>query len=280
MGEAAPAVTAGDPLAVFRDLRDRTLRDGAPSGSGPLDALFIAESLQVVQRVLGSGLTVERVVVSAHGRQRLGAALDPLGDRVHVLPDEELAGLAGFPVHRGVLAAVHRPAELAPADVLRGARTVAVLEDLNDPENLGALIRSAVALGIDGLLLSPRCTDPLYRRTVRVSMGEVLRLPWARLRPWPDGLRDLPANGFPLVGLSSDGTVPLARWAAGLAAGERVALLLGGEANGLSAGARVHCSTTVRITMRTASDSLNVAAAAAIAFHAAARLGEPDGPAG
>jgi tRNA G18 (ribose-2'-O)-methylase SpoU len=191
---------------------------------------------------------------------------------VHVLAEHELAGLAGFPVHRGVLAAVHRPPGASPADVLREARSVAVLEDLNDPENLGALIRSAVALGIDGLLLSPRCTDPLYRRTVRVSMGEVLRLPWARLDPWPAALGGVRDAGFRLAGLCGDGALPLGRWAAAVGPEERVALLLGGEAGGLSAAARAQCTDTVRIPMRPGSDSLNVAAAAAIAFHAAGRL--------
>jgi tRNA G18 (ribose-2'-O)-methylase SpoU len=253
---AAPG--AEDPLAVFRAVRDRTLRDGPDQG------VFVAESLHVVRRVIESGLIVERVVVTPHGADRLADVLVAVTGPVHVMAEAELSELAGFPVHRGVLAAVRRPPERSVASVLDGARTVAVLEDLNDQTNLGAIIRSASALGVDGLLLSPRCGDPLYRRTVRVSMGEALVLPWARVARWPDGLAELRSAGFSIVGLTTDAATAVGEWDPGPAP---VAVVLGSEADGLSGDARRACDVVVRIAMRPGRDSLNVAAAAAIAFH-------------
>lgn len=255
-----------DPLAVFRDLRDRTLRDA--------EQLFIAESLHVVERVLTTtALEVERVVCTDAAAGRLGRALAavPAG-RVHVVARARLAELAGYDVHRGVLAAVRRPPSATIDEVLAGARLVAVLEDLTDPENLGALVRSASALGVDGLLLSPRCTDPLYRRTVRVSMGEVLHLPFARVEAWPEGLATLAGRGWCTVGLSGDGAATVDQLPT-LAAGRPLALVLGSEADGLSAGARRACEHLARIPMRPGVDSLNVTAAAAIAFHRAGAAG-------
>lgn len=274
-----------DPLALFRDLRDRVLRDqGERAGGGP--GLFIAESRHVVRRVVQLGLTVERAVVTPAAAAALRDVLGALPDGVvHVLEPARLEALAGYDVHRGVLAAVRRPPDRTPAEVVRGARLVAVLEDLTDQENLGAIVRSAAALGVDALLLSPRCADPLYRRTVRVSMGESVRLPFARLAPWPDGLGELRDRGWCVVGLSGDGehtvgalgalaaapdpanTAP-DRIAAG--APRPLALVLGSEADGVSPEARARCEALVRIPMRPGVDSLNVAAAAAIAFHRAA----------
>jgi tRNA G18 (ribose-2'-O)-methylase SpoU len=146
-----------------------------------------------------------------------------------------------------------------------------VLEGLNDQENLGALARSALALGIDGLLLDPTCCDPLYRRVVRVSMGNVLHLPFARIDPWPHGLDRIRAAGFTVVALTTDPSAEPIE-SAGLAHLDRVAVLLGAEGPGLSAGALAHADRRVWIRQRFDVDSLNVGHAAAIAFHA---LGEP-----
>lgn len=259
----APAGEPGDdPLAVFRDLRERTVRDQHD--------LFIAESRHVVERVLvATDLDVVRVVCTAAAAERLAGGLARVpAERISVLAPDRLAALAGYDVHRGVLAAVRRPPARSPEHVLAGARLVAVLEDLTDPENLGALARSASALGVGGLLLSERCTDPLYRRTVRVSMGEVLRLPFARLAPWPDALARLRDRGWCTIGLSGDGGHRIEQLGP-LAAGRPLALVLGSEADGLSSGARRGCEHLVRIPMRPGVDSLNVAAAAAIAFHQA-----------
>lgn len=260
---------ASDPLGVFRDLRDRTLRNHDPSrDEATQHGLFVAESLLVVRRVIELGLVVEQLVLTPHAAQRLGDVLSAVTGTVHVMAEAELSGIAGFPVHRGALAAVRRPAERSAAEVLVGARTLAVLEDLTDQTNLGAIIRSASALGVDAVLLSPRCVDPLYRRTVRVSMGEALVLPWARVRCWPAGLTELRDAGFGLVGLTTDASRRLDQVSTTVSATQGpVAVLLGGEADGLSDAARAHCDVTARIAMRRGRDSLNVAAAAAIAFH-------------
>jgi tRNA G18 (ribose-2'-O)-methylase SpoU len=252
-----------DPrLGPFLRLTDAALRAGhvAP---GPL---FIAESLQVVRRVLSSGMVVRAVVVTPAAFGRLA---DDLRRRAPTTPTylverHVLAAAAGFDVHRGVLAAVERPPAVAVDAIVAGAGSLlGVLEGINDQENLGAIFRNAAALGVGGLLLCPRCCDPLYRRTVRVSMGEVLSVPWARVEPWPGGLDAVRGAGFVLEALTPAGAQPIAAGAAG----ERVAVLLGSEAHGLSPEALAAADRRVAIPMRPGVDSLNVAAASAIAFH-------------
>lgn len=261
----------GDPaLDPFRSLTDAQWRRAGhgpfTAGRGPFAAehgLFIAESLHVVQRVLQlCGDAVRAVVVTPHAEARLGAWLERSAGPVLVVAPELLAAVAGFDVHRGVLAAVARPEPRRAEELLASARRIAVLEDLTDQVNLGALFRSASALGIDAVLLSPRCADPLYRRTVRVSMGEVLRLPYATIAPWPDGLALLATHGFELVALSPAGDKAMRP----PPSSARVAVLLGSEADGVSPGALAAADRSVRIAMVAGVDSLNVAAAGAIAF--------------
>lgn len=255
---ADPDDAALDP---FRNLTDAQWRRSAEAAEG----LFLAESLHVVRRVLEHcPQDVHTVVVTPHAADRLADVLDAAAGTVLVAEPALLAVVAGFDVHRGVLAAVRRPPAADPDRLIAGARRLALLEDLTDQANLGALFRSASALGIDAVLLSPRCADPLYRRTVRVSMGEVLRLPWARLDPWPDGFERLHRHGFEVLALTPSGTEPPVapqRQA-------RVAVLLGSEADGLSDAALAAADRRVRIPMRPGIDSLNAAAAAAIAFAA------------
>jgi tRNA G18 (ribose-2'-O)-methylase SpoU len=150
--------------------------------------------------------------------------------------------------------------------VLSGANRIAVLEDINDHENLGVIFRSAGSLGVDAVLLSPRCCDPLYRRSVRVSMGHVLAVPWTRLEPWPEALATLTGAGFSLAAFTpaADAT-PLTDWAP--APGERVGVLLGAEGPGLSPAALAAARCRLTIPMRRPEDSLNVGSAAAIAFY-------------
>jgi tRNA G18 (ribose-2'-O)-methylase SpoU len=168
------------------------------------------------------------------------------------------------------VAVAERPEARQPEDVLAGAEVVAVLEGVNDRENLGAVARSAVALGVDALLLSPDCADPLSRRSIRVSMGHVLTLPLARLAPWPQALASLRADGWAVVALTPRvDAAPLAAVLAGEP--DRVALLLGAEGPGLSAGALGAVTLPARIPMVPGIDSLNVSHAAAIAFAAAGR---------
>jgi tRNA G18 (ribose-2'-O)-methylase SpoU len=186
---------------------------------------------------------------------------------VLVADQPTLRAVAGFPVHRGVLAAAERWPAPPVAEMVAGARRIAVLEDINDHENLGVIFRCAGSLGLDAVLLSPRCCDPLYRRSVRVSMGHVLAVPWTWLEPWPDGIAALRRGGFTLAALTpAADSEPLGGWTP--APGERVAVLLGAEGPGLSPAVLAGADRRLRIPMRSAADSLNVASAAAIAFYA------------
>ncbi|OMH33041.1 RNA methyltransferase [Tersicoccus sp. Bi-70] len=237
----------------------------------PVEGLYIAESPTVVRRALAAGHRPRSFFLA-------DAWLDDLGDVLDAHPEAPayvgapavLEAITGFHLHRGALAAMHRP-EPVPVDrLLAGARRVAVAEDIVDHTNLGAVFRSAAALDVDAVLLSPRCADPLYRRSVRVSMGTVFQVPWARLTAWPDGLASLKDAGFATAALALDdraqdldvavvdGT-PLPQL-------DRLALVLGTEGAGLSTDAIAACDAVVRIPMSGGVDSLNVAAAAAVAF--------------
>lgn len=200
---------------------------------------------------------------------------DVPGDDVPVYVAEEpvLEAITGFHVHRGALAAMHRPALPSVAHVLAGARggagarRVAVLEDVVDHTNVGAAFRSAAALGVDAVLVTPRCADPLYRRSVRVSMGTVFQVPWTRVDPWPDGVDVLRGEGFAVASLAlSDDAITLDELAADPP--ERLALVLGAEGHGLKPRTVAASDLVVRIPMAGGVDSLNVAAAAAVAFWA------------
>jgi tRNA G18 (ribose-2'-O)-methylase SpoU len=261
-------VTGPDDPRVddYRDLHDaRARRRLETGGDGP--GFFVAEGAHAVERLLASGRRIRSVLLD---RIRLEALADPLArlDAPLLLADRPtLRAVAGFPVHRGVLAAADRWPLPDPSAVLEGAGRVAVLEDINDHENLGVIFRSAGSLGLDAVLLSPRCCDPLYRRSVRVSMGHVLAVPWTRLEPWPAGLTSLRRAGFSLAALTpAADAAPLAAWSP--APGERVAVLLGAEGPGLSPGALAAADRRLTIPMRGPADSLNVGSAAAIAFYA------------
>ena len=173
--------------------------------------------------------------------------------------------ITGFHLHRGALAAMQRPVLPTLAEVLDGARRVLVLEDVVDHTNVGAVFRSAAALGVDAVLVTPRCADPLYRRSIRVSMGTVFQVPWTRIDPWPGGVADLrgarasPPRRWP----STDDSVGLDELAADPP--ERLALVLGTEGDGLSRRTIAAVDVTVRIPMAGGVDSLNVAAAGAVA---------------
>ena len=186
--------------------------------------------------------------------------------------------ITGFHLHRGALAAMHRPELPSVADVLagarggQGARRVAVLEDIVDHTNVGAIFRSAAGLGVDAVLVTPSCADPLYRRSVRVSMGTVFQVPWTRLPAWPAGVETLREAGFTVAALAlSDDSVDLDTFAADLnARGEegRAAMVLGAEGDGLARATVEAADVVVRIPMAGEVDSLNVAAASAVAFWA------------
>lgn len=258
---------ADDPrLEDYVGLRDPVLRRTREATAG----LFIAEGHLVVERLLASRFPVRSVLVTERGLRVLLPALQQADVTVHLVGAAVARAVTGYDVHRGVLASGQRLALPDPAEVLAGARVVLVLEDLTDQANLGALFRNAAALGADAVLLSPRCCDPLYRRSVRVSMGAVLTVPFAYVEPWPEGLGALAEHGFTLVGLTPDPAAePLDVVAGQLVAGTggRVALLLGSEGPGLSRAARAASNRCVRIAMEPGVDSLNVATAAAVALH-------------
>jgi len=242
----------------FRDLTAADRRPDRPGGRG----LVIAEGVVVVRRLLDSPYPVRSLL----GVPRRLAELDlsAVDAPAYAVDADTMARIVGFHLNRGVLAVADRAPTPSVADLSHG-RLLAVLEGVNDHENLGALFRNAAALGVDAVLLGPRCADPLYRRSVRVSMGHVLRVPFAPLpEPWPGVLATLDRTVVALT--PAPDAVPLA--VAGLA-GRRVALLLGAEGPGLSEEALRAAHLRVRIPMATGVDSLNVATAAAVAFHAA-----------
>jgi tRNA G18 (ribose-2'-O)-methylase SpoU len=248
-----------DRLGDYRALTDLELR----TRWEPPNGLFIAEGELVLRRALRAGYAPRSYLVDA----KRSAQLDDLpGDApVYAATPQVLEQATGFHVHRGVLASFHRLPLLAADEVLATARRVAILEDVNNHTNIGAVFRGAAALGIDAVLLSPTCADPLYRRSVRVSMGEVFAVPYARLEPWPDGLERVRAAGFTVLALTpAPDAVPMQKLDVSQRA--RAALLLGAEGPGLSRHALAASDVPVRLPMRRGVDSLNVAAAAAVAF--------------
>jgi len=249
----------------FRDLTHSDRRPDRPGGRG----LVIAEGVVVVRRLLGSPYPLRSVLGVPRRIAELANDLADFDVPAYETDADTMATAVGFHLNRGVLAVADRAPEPDPADLLRDARVVAVLEGVNDHENLGSLFRNAAALGVDAVLLGPRCSDPLYRRSVRVSMGHVLRVRFGPLGgEWPASLKVLRDNGFRVAALTpgADAT-PIG--AAGLL-GERVALLLGAEGPGLTDEALAAADIRVRIPMASGVDSLNVATAAAVAFHAVA----------
>ena len=254
---------ADERIADFRDLVAGDRRPGAPRGTGPV----IVEGVPAVRRLLASTYRV-RAVLGVPGRL---AGLDlPPGVPAYEADKWVLSEVIGFRLTRGVLASADRRPAADVDDLLTGPdpaapRRLAVLEALNDAENLGSIARSAVALGIDGLLLDPRCADPLYRRAVRVSMGHVLSLPFAVLEDWPAGLARLHDAGYLTVALTpAPDAVDLAD--VDPRGHPRTAVLLGAEGPGLTEAAQRVARVRARIPMRDGVDSLGVAAAAAVAF--------------
>jgi tRNA G18 (ribose-2'-O)-methylase SpoU len=258
-----------DDYRQLHDARARRLME-RPGDDSP--GFFVAEGAHALQRLLASGRPLRSVLVDPVRLEALAADLAGLDAPVLVAGQPTLRAVAGFPVHRGVLAAADRWVLPDPAEVLARAERIAVLEDINDHENLGLIFRSAGSLGVDAILLSPRCCDPLYRRSVRVSMGHVLSVPWTRLEPWPEAVGLVAGAGFTLVAFTPAADAePLTGWRP--APGERVAVLLGAEGPGLSPTALAAAHRRLKIPMRRAEDCLNVGSTAAIAFYALTATG-------
>lgn len=256
-------MSAGDErLSPYANLTDVELRRRIEPERG----LYIAEGAKVIARAIGAGHSPISVLVS----ERWLASVSPLvapTTPILVASEQELEAITGFNVHRGALAAMSRPELPTVPDLVRDARRVVVLEGIVDHTNIGAMFRSVAGLGADAVIVSPTCADPLYRRSIKVSMGTVFQVPWTRAEDWPGVLDELREAGFAVAGLAlSADAVALQDYAKGTP--NRVALLLGAEGDGLSRAALAAVDTVVTIPMAGGVDSLNVGAAAAVAMWA------------
>jgi tRNA G18 (ribose-2'-O)-methylase SpoU len=277
-------------LADYVRLTDVHLRRSLESGHG----LFVAEGEKVIRHAIGAGYRVRSLLVTPERLAGLAEAAGSCPAPVYVVSPQVAESLTGYRVHRGALASMERRPLRALADVLHGTRRIVVLgdivnhdnadsgpqhaeppqrvivlEDLVDHGNVGAVFRCAAALGVDAVILSPRCADPLYRRSVKVSMGAVFAIPYARMTDWHGGLAELRRAGFQLLALTPDqSAVPISQ----VRIGKHAALMLGSEGDGLSAhwlheADDVACIPMAPGAMAAGVDSLNVVAAAAIACH-------------
>ncbi|GAA0498878.1 RNA methyltransferase [Streptomyces sp. NPDC046215] len=271
----AELITIDDPddprLHDYTGLTDVELRRRRE----PAEGLFIAEGEKVIRRARHAGYDMRSMLLSAKWVDTMRDVIDEVPAPVYAVSPELAERVTGYHVHRGALASMQRKPLPAPADLLRDARRVAVMEKVNDHTNIGAIFRSAAALGMDAVLLSPDCADPLYRRSVKVSMGAVFSVPYARLETWPRDLETVREAGFRILALTPDEKATSFDEAAPHRL-DRVALMLGAEGEGLSARALRAADEWVRIPMALGVDSLNVGAAAAVAFYAVA-TGRPTG---
>jgi tRNA G18 (ribose-2'-O)-methylase SpoU len=270
MAQLVEVDDAHDPRLVdYRDLRDVELRKHLEAEHG----LFIAEGEKVVRRAAEAGHVARSFLMAPRWLDGLADVLDRSDAPCYVVSEQLAEQVTGFHVHRGALASLERRPLPSVSDVLAGARTVVVLEDVVDHTNVGAVFRAAAGLGVDTVLLSPRCADPLYRRSVKVAMGAVFSLPYARLDDWYDALTDVSAAGFTTVALTlADDAVEIENAVAGL---DRVALVLGAEGHGLSARWEQSADRRAVIPMAAGIDSLNVASAAAVACYVTQRRVAP-----
>ena len=263
MARFSTIADAGDVrLQPYTGLTDADHRRRLEGATGT----FVVEGVTAIRRAATSPYQLRSILVTPAKAEALAPTIEALDVDVLVADADTMAAVAGFDIHRGAVAVAARrpPAPLAALLAQRG--TLAVLEGVNDHENLGALARSAAALGVDGLVLDPTCADPLYRRCVRVSMGEILHLPFTRAGSWPAALDTIGAEGFAVVALTPQGDDDIATVAA-RCSDQPVALLLGAEGPGLSDAALAAADDRARIPMRPGVDSLNVGHAAAIALY-------------
>ena len=234
----------------------------------PARGMFIAESPKVIHRALDGGcqpvsLLMERKDIEGAAREVIARCPDI---PVYTADEELLCNLTGYHLTRGVLCAMRRPKRPGLAEICAGASRIVVLENVQNPTNVGAIFRSAAALGMDAVLLTPGCSDPLYRRSARVSMGTVFQIPWTYTDSWPEaGMAQLERLGFKTAAMAlSDDSVSIDN--PRLMAEEKLAVVLGSEGDGLTADTIAKCDYTVKIPMYHGVDSLNVAAASAVAF--------------
>jgi tRNA G18 (ribose-2'-O)-methylase SpoU len=283
-GDPIEVQDSADPrIADFVGLTDIDLRRRVETERG----LFMVEGLLAIERLLASPTFTPRsllLTAKAHERLAAGLAATSTDVPVYVAPPAVLRATVGFDLHRGAIASAHRPEPADPDGLLDRARLALVLEGVNDHENLGVLFRNAAAFGVDAVILDPTCADPLYRRSVRVSLGHVLRVPFARFAvgQWPKPLRKRAEAGWDVIALTPAGDETVHGLASGAGAGpnpetgsaRRTIVCVGAEGPGLSRAALAAATRRVRIPMAPGVDSINVGTAAAIALH---RLAAPDG---
>lgn len=242
----------------------------------PENGLYLAESEKVIRRALGAGHRPRSYLMGRRWLTDLADLVeraDADGVPVYVGADDVIEEMTGFHLHRGALASMQRPVLPSYTDLVRdaggvgGRARIAVLEDIVDHTNVGAVFRSAAALAVDAVLVTPRCADPLYRRAIRVSMGTVFQVPWTRIEQWPAGIEQLRAAGFVVAGMSlADDSITLSQLVD--RDDRRLALVFGTEGTGLTTGASSDADLRVRIPMAGGVDSLNIAASSAVAFYA------------
>ncbi|HEY9464326.1 MAG TPA: RNA methyltransferase [Vicinamibacterales bacterium] len=260
-----PIIRVDDPgdsrIAPYRNVPDPDLLIQ--------NGLFVAEGRMVVRRLIeGQRFSVRSVMVN-------DAALVPLRDvlttredlPVYLVPQAVINEITGFNIHRGCLAIAERPHPGDWRDVMRGARRAIALDRIANADNVGSVFRSAAAFGVDAVLLERTCTDPLYRKAIRTSMGAALSIPFARTDPWPEALRDLARDGWAVMAMTPAASAPSLREIASEVSPRRVLVVVGHEGDGLSDAVLDACTHRARIPMMTTVDSLNVATAAAIALY-------------
>ncbi|MGM7677867.1 TrmH family RNA methyltransferase [Microbacterium sp. A94] len=262
-----------DPrLADYRNLTDTALR----RVQEPAGGLYIAESAKVIERAINAGHKPRSVLVQQRWVEGIAELLGQESDtRIIVVTDDVAEAVTGYAVHRGALAAMHRPQMPRLADLLSAANEsadagrsrIAILENLTDHANVGGAFRNAAALGIDAVLVTPRCADPLYRRSVRVSMGTVFQVPWTRIESWPADIELLKDAGYVVAGMTlGEGAITLDELV--VEDHEKLALVFGTEGDGIIPATDRVLARRVTIPMMGGVDSLNVAAASAVTFYA------------
>ena len=275
-GQVTDVIRVEDPadprLADYARLTDSSLRTSLEAAHG----LFVAEGEKVIRRAIGAGYPVRSLLVTPDRLAGLADLATACVGPVYVTPHDVAERITGYRVHRGALASMARRALPEVGAVVAGHRRILVLEDLVDHGNVGAIFRCAAALGVGAVVLAPRCVDPLYRRAVKVSMGAVFAVPYARMTDWYGGLAGLRAAGFRLLALVPDQSTAALDRVARRAGGGRVALMLGAEGDGLSSRWLHEADQSVCIPMSPDAmalgvDSLNVVAAAAVACYALMR---------
>ncbi|MCL1898357.1 MAG: RNA methyltransferase [Micrococcales bacterium] len=251
-----------DPYLRLKDVRLRRQVE-------PEQGLFMAESAEVIKRALDAGIEPISMLMSSKWLTNLSGLIGGLDQAVPIYVGEEalLQQITGFHMHRGAIAAMRRPNLPSLDAVMADAKRLVIIEDLVDHTNLGAIFRAAAGLSVDAVLVTPHSADPLYRRSVRVSMGTVFQVPWTRIDPWPGALELLRQAGFTIGAMAlTDQAVNLDDFAKNLP--DRLALMVGAEGDGLTAHALSEADVVIQIAMSGGVDSLNVAAAAAVAFWA------------